>query len=606
HIFTLDDTGLPGQLGIRAATNDIPLPSRKAKEWPAILLQRIGRGPQLASPMRIEAVMGPLTVSAKADAPAILKKTDKGVETVAKWQAGTLKGRLSLLYRKDGSLSGQITFPGAPTLTHLDLVITLSGPVDTAIAGNPSVAVAGKQLPESYASLKSKPGMLWRNGANPTGDGAGHPGHVQHFFLGNGDRGFTWLAHGDAGFVIDKKSPSISVERSRKGHTVWRISLLNTKAPAAGERTVGFTLLTHPSRPRPADRRITQWQPWPQTVPDAALKAVARGKVKGDIVRADAATVHEAKIKRALLTGPAGGEALSAKATLADRFPITLFRYLSATHTGLSVQLRPNAAQIMTSGAKPSPDRMALGRALLHDIGVDVNALSGRIEAAATVSALEKFGLFKAADNTEFLPYWRADDIVTFVSPTDAKEDPTARMRISTYIQNVPVLVKKGARTTTIIRRKALFVIVNESDVPVRGQLKVLKPKYLFAGPNKLTIKSIYGQLDFSHIPSNSDWSRKKVLTTEPESDPLTSSMDAARANNRDIDMPTEMLMDLVSGGYISKEKIRERKDTDKGTMALEVYGTIYVPARGMRLLYGTGEPPVIIDAVKFWRPDDE
>ncbi|MDP6629392.1 MAG: hypothetical protein QGH42_11860 [Kiritimatiellia bacterium] len=575
HIFTIDDTGLPAQLDIRAATNDIPLPWRRAKEWPAVLVRRIGRGPQLAAPVRIEAVMDALTVPAKTDAPAILKKTGKGVEASAGWKAGTLNGRLSLLYGEDGSISGQITFPGAPTLELLELVLTLSGPVDTAIAGKP--AVAGKSLPEAYGSLKSEPGMLWRNGAEPTGDGAGHPGHVQHFFLGNGDRGFSWLAHGNDGLAIDRKSPSIRVERSREGFTVWRIALLNTKAPAAGERTVGFTLLTHPSRPRTADRRITQWQPWPQNAPVASLAAAARGKVTGDIVRADAATVHEANIKRALLAGSAGGDAISAAATLADRFPIALFRYLSATHTALAAQLRPNAAQITTSGAEPSLDRMALGRALLHDIGVDVNALADRIEAAATLSALETFGLFKAAHNTEFLPYWRAHGIVTFGSPisTDARDDPAARTRVSTYIR----------------RRQALFVIVNESDVPVRGQLQVLQPYYLFGGPNRLTIKSIYGRLDFSHIPSNSDWAREEVITAEGEGDPLSSSMADSRSGGSSaaLGMPAEKLMDVETGGYVRKEKTRKRRDRDKNAVLPETYGPIYVPARGMRLLYGMG-----------------
>jgi len=142
-----------------------------------------------------------------------------------------------------------------------------------------------------------------------------------------------------------------------------------------------------------------------------------------------------------------------------------------------------------------------------------------------------------------------------------------------------------------VTRRKALFVVVNEAAVPVRDQLCIQQPQYLFAGPNRLTITSIYARLDFSRIPVNSDWARPKVLSTTPEANPLAASMERSRgtAGGREVNMPLEQLMDLETGGYVRKAKVAERRDTDQALTVLEFYGPVYVPARGLRLLCGEG-----------------
>jgi hypothetical protein len=162
---------------------------------------------------------------------------------------------------------------------------------------------------------------------------------------------------------------------------------------------------------------------------------------------------------------------------------------------------------------------------------------------------------------------------------------------VSAFIRPIASAESVGGKDVEVIRRKALFVVVNEGNEPVREQLYIQQPQYLFAGPNRMTIASIYARLDFSRIPADSDWGRKKVLTASPEGDPLAASMERSRgtATGRETDLPKEQLMDLETGGYVRKDKIRERRDWDKGTTELEVYGPLYVPARGMRLLYGEG-----------------
>jgi hypothetical protein len=589
HIYTVDDTGLPAQLEIRAATNDIPLAFRLQKTpLPAAWLRRIGRGPQLAGPMRIEAVIDKAPVVVKADAPATLQKTDAGVEAASTWQAGALKGRLSLMYADNGVMTGQLIYDSKGVeLERLDLVLEISGPVDTAIAGNPADAVSGKPLPMNYGSLDPDPGMLWINGPTPSGDGSLQKGRLSHFFLGNGDRGFTWLTQAGDDTAITDKEPSMSVERKPDGIMIWRIALAN-KSPRSGERTAAFTLLTHPSRRAAPGRRYEQWQPWNETAAVSPLNAAARGTLTGSnlLVRADAGSVQETTAARALLTGVAGGEAHSIAATLADRFPIGLFRYLSGRHTALGAQVRTDAATLTTSGASPAPDRMALGRALLHDIGVDVSGLANPVEAARVVQALEEFGYFRDDGQTEFLPYWRTASLLRYGEESLAKngfavetEDPSARVRVSAFIR------PDGNW------RKALFVIVNEGTNEVRGQLYVQQPTYVFGGFNKTYVHDIYGRLNFSRIPGDSDWSAGRVILTVPSWISPNTKVNIKRGMNPAVVVPP--LMDLESGGYV---RLVEHGDPTKKygpayavKEFFEVYGPVYVPARGMRLLYGSG-----------------
>jgi len=602
HVFTVDDTGLPAQLEIRAFTNDIPLAWRTAKDRPATLLRRIGRGPQLAAPVRLEAVIDKVTVAAKADAPAELQNTNRNVEATGTWQAGDLKGRLRVLYTEDGAMTGQVTFnPKGVALERLDLVVELSGPVDTAVAGNPAEAGAGKPLPVNYGSLDSKPGMLWMNGPTPLGDGGMLKGRLTHFFLGNGDRGFTWLAQAADGYALNDKEPSISVERNREGVTLWRIALVNT-ALRGGERTIGFTLLTHPARLRAPDRRLQQWMPWAEKPALPALEAAVRGTLSNTLVRADAGSVYEAVATRALLEGPAGGDALSASATIADRFPLGLFRYLSASHTALAAQLRPNAAALTAAGASPAPDRVALGRALLHDIGVDVSGLAGRIGAATVMRALDEFGYFNDDGQTEFLPYWRVGGILQFgevfegdVGFAVTAENPTARTRVSAFIR--PTVVEEENRRQ-VIRRKTLFVLVNEGTNAVREYLYILDPGYLFAGSNRLQVEHIYSQLDFSDIAADGDWQRGRVERTLPEMVKNGATMargtGLVKINGRITRMHMSELMDLETGGFVrmgEKEVNFAKKfyGDDGVKNGFLIYGPVYVPPRGMRLLYGAG-----------------
>jgi hypothetical protein len=603
HQFTVDDTGLPAQLEIRMLTNDIPLVWRATKERPATLLKQIGRGPQLAAPMRLEAIVDQEAVPARGDAPAELKTTDAGVEATGSWQAGKLKGGLRLVYARDGSMTGEVTYEAKGVdLDRLDLVLELSGPVDTAMAGNPVEAVADKApLPASFGTLGPAAGIVWSDGASPAGDGGRQKGPIGHFFLGNGDRGFTWLAHGQDGFSIGGKEPSMTVVRKGEGSVVWKIALAN-QSPGGGAKKACFTLLTHPAGVKADDRRLRQWQPCAEKAATFGLTAAARSAAAGSnrVVRADAASVCETGASCALLEGLAGGEALTAGATLADRFPLGLFRYLAVPYTALAVQLRPNAATLTSAGASPGADRMALGRALLHDIGVDVSGLARRMEAANVLRALDEFGYFEGDGQTEFLPYWRTEGIFQLGEKFEADagfavttENPTARTKVSAFIRpTAPELVNGRS----FIRRKTLFVLVNEGTNTVREYFYIWNPNYVFGGPNRLQAEQIYSQLDFSRIAPDGDWQRNRVERTLPE---LVKSRAGrgtglAKSNGEITRNHMSELMDVESGGMVrmAEREVQFAKKFYGDNFVkngFQLYGPVYIPPRGMRLLMGDG-----------------
>lgn len=598
HVFTVDDVGLPAQVEITAVSNSIPLAFRSVPKWPDSLLKMISRGPQLAAPMRLEATVDKTVVPAKADAPATINKTDKGTEVTATWQAGSLKGRLSMLYADDGSMSGQVTYDAKGTdLERLDLVMELSGPVDTAIAGNPAEILAGKQpLPPDYGTLSSGAGVVWSDGATPAGDGALQKGPITHFFLGNGDRGFTWLAKPGEGFSLGGKTPTITVERKANAEgavrAIWKIAIAN-KFPGGGERTAGFVMLVHPSRLPAEDRREQQWKSWTDKAATPSLDAASRGAITGSnaVVRADAGSVCEAVAGRALLVGPIGGDALTATNTIADRYPLALFRYLAATHTALAAQLRSNGGTLTTPGASPAVDNMILGRALVHDIGVDVAGLASRAHAADVVNALEAFGYFKDDGQTEFLPYWRAEDfgigLVRYGAQfeADAKqgfalstENPAGRVRVSLFLR--PVSDREPAG-----QRKVMMALVNESDHPVRELLYVENPPYLFGGENKVGFANVLAQQDTSYIPDDSDWRREKsVITPSMSGEDVKVNIKLRTQKDKSVraGMVVGCLQDPITGGYVK---------TSKMGVGFTLFGPLYVPARGLRLLTASGAP---------------
>jgi hypothetical protein len=227
----------------------------------------------------------------------------------------------------------------------------------------------------------------------------------------------------------------------------------------------------------------------------------------------------------------------------------------------MNALLRTNAVKLVKPGQSPAVDRAALGRALLHDIGVDASTLANLTEAAAVVKALEEFGCFKDDGMTEFVPYWRTGKLVRYgeaFAADDAfaltPEDPLAGVHLSLWRR------PNGASA------KAMMVVVNESPKPVREQLYIHDRTRLFGGANTVRAAEIIRAWDMSAIPANSDWAKERLQSQ---------AVFGEGEKRTDI-----ALLDMTDKGFVAIAK------ADKG---LEVYGPLYVPAYGFRLIYGAG-----------------
>jgi len=550
HAITLGASGLPEQIAIRAAADELPLERRGDPEnVPDTVLRGIGRGNQLDAPIRIEATVGGKTVAARPAEAAKPTVQDGTVVCKSKLAAGSVRIGLDLRYGRDGAIAAEMTYdPGGTGIDELALVVELTAGIDLVIPGRP-VAAAVKAYDQKEFVLPDREGVVWGSAAADCKDGGrAMPGLVTRAFVGDGDRGFTWTAQKGAGWRIDKDASMMTLRRDKLGRTTWRVRFVNhpVKAPAS---VVKFGLRIHPAAFRAADRRRTAW-----------FKDLVRDDPGAP--RADEAGLQDGRAVLALLTGPAGGHAVSREQDLAETYPMPLFRFLAAAHTGMSGRLVTNATDLIRPGMVPAPDRVAIGRALLHDIGLDARGIAHRTDALRVVKALHEFGYFESDGKTEFIPYWRAKSPVRYgeeFQEDDAfeltTEDPTARVYASVYRRPAGTRGKAA---------KAMIVIVNESSKPLREQLYVLDPQRVFGGPNKHTEGRIVSRYDYSFAPPSSDWGKGPMMRRKAAGGP------------RD----PIVLEDLEDHGFVRRPAARD---------GVEVYGPVYVPAHGMRILYGSG-----------------
>jgi hypothetical protein len=552
----LDGTGLPKQIVIKADATELPLELRGQKvEIAQADLQAIGRGEQLRAPVRLVAQVGGNQVPAEPDQPC--KPELKGGRVVARaaLKLGKVTAKVEVAYAASGRMDVSLTYGGGGEVGSLALVLDISGPVDTVVPGLP-VDDKVKLYNAAEFALRSEEGLAWANTGESVREGARNlPGMLSRAYVGSGDRGFTWLAADTSkGFMVENKAPTMVLERGKAGEVTWRIYLVNHETKLRKEQTASFSLLVHPARTKPAGIRPEVWTAPLENLPraDKALDCLADGN--------PASSTPEMPVVS--LEGPACGDALSADQNLAAVYPLSLFRYLAGTHTGMSARLRTNACKLVKPGQSPAVDRVALGRALLHDIGVDASTLAHLMEAAAVVKALEEFGCFKDDGMTEFIPYWRTRKIVRYGEEFAADdtfslttEDPLAHVHLSAW------------RRPNAGAAKALMVIVNESPKPVREQLYIHDRTRLFGGANTVRAREIVGAWDMSAIPADSDWSKERLQSQ---------AVFGEGEKRTDV-----ALLDMTDKGFVAIAK------DNKG---FEVYGPVYVPAYGFRLIYGAGK----------------
>jgi hypothetical protein len=351
------------------------------------------------------------------------------------------------------------------------------------------------------------------------------------------------------------------LENDEAGRVTWRMRFINRTTRLSGTKDVKFAVLLHPASNKPADARRRAWlEPADDTATATApLTVASRGQLADNTqpLRADAAATFEAFGASAVLEGPAGGRAVSATQDNAATYPLGLFRYLACTHTGLSARVVPETIRQVRPGGDRRADRIVLGRALLHDIGVDVATLAHLADAARLLSALDEFGYFE--DNVEFVPYWRSGSLVRYGEVAEAaeafdvtEEGAQGRTYVSVFRRPFEERGRRGYQ--------AMMVIVNERDQPARERLYLLDSQRLLGGPTASTVATIMGTYDAAGIPDDSDWNKRKW---------------PGRNGSR------KALRDLEDRGAVI--------DSEAKGQTAEMFGPLFIPPHDFRIVYGYG-----------------
>ena len=129
------DTGLPEQIRLRAANDELPLELRLNNEEPtARQLQRIGRGNRLLGPIRLQALVEEDWVDAEVLEAAVPAAQEQGIVTArSRQRVGPYTVTLNTTYHPDGELVLSLQAAGGAAENQLRLFIEPLEPVDLAV-----------------------------------------------------------------------------------------------------------------------------------------------------------------------------------------------------------------------------------------------------------------------------------------------------------------------------------------------------------------------------------------------------------------------------------------------------------------------------------------
>ena len=258
HRFTLDGSGLPAQLEIQPDPRDLPLEQRSAAAAvPPAELVALGRGPQLRAPMRLEAVVDGKRVKAEVvEAAKPVRQGKSEAEYRSKLKVGPLDAILTTRYDCDGSMHASLTYSGKKAkVDSLELVTDVDGLVDLCLSETGNGGMTGADRWE--CTLPAGPGVVWDS--RSTDMEMFYNKFIPWFWFGSADRGWSWYCDSDAGWLLDREGTSMRLERDDKGAVTWRVLFVNHPTEVDGPRSIDFTLLTHPAKPKPAKGRLDAW-----------------------------------------------------------------------------------------------------------------------------------------------------------------------------------------------------------------------------------------------------------------------------------------------------------------------------------------------------------
>jgi hypothetical protein len=259
HRVTVSPSGLPAQFEIKADVRDLPLEKRAGgAAIPPGELVEIGRGPQLRSPMRFEAVVDGKRIVAEVVTPSRAVRTGTSeIEYASTLKIGPLEAELATRYDCDGSLHSTLTYGSDKPvkIDGLELVTELAGQVDLLASETGGGGMTGADRWE--CTLTNGLGVVWDSRC--TTMDLFHGKFIPWVWFGSADRAWSWYCDSDEGWLLDREGSSMDMERDAAGAVTWRVRFVNHPVELKGRRTIAFSVLTHPAKPKPENFRAAAW-----------------------------------------------------------------------------------------------------------------------------------------------------------------------------------------------------------------------------------------------------------------------------------------------------------------------------------------------------------
>ncbi len=291
-----------------------------------------------------------------------------------------------------------------------------------------------------------------------------------------------------------------------------------------------------------------------------------------------AATVFESGTYHSIMTEACSSDHASFELDNVVVYPASQFTLNAHNYTGHVVRLVSRHGDRNSHASRPGDDkrldRQMLGRGLLNDVAVQFFGPHGWLQhkeqILRVINGLIDFGFFAEDGQTEYIPYWRSGKYVRYGDAFDdegafelTESNPNEKVYVSVYRR--PHYDKSGKK---LLGYKAMFVIMNENDAPVRSRLFVLDTQRLFGGKNcAMGNEWVKGY----------DWSKIQALN---EGEGLTEPPDwsAEKVSHR-TDGKLAFLIDFEDGGLVKAEQNPVRDGT-------EIYGPIFIGPHDYRIVW--------------------
>jgi hypothetical protein len=200
----------------------------------------------LAKPIRVDASIAGKSATWKTEESFKVTKSEPGVvETVAKGRLGELPLTVETRTEYDGLTQVTLSLrpEGKTDVTSMDLVIPLAEPVDTAIING-----CGGRNPDFFGELPKTEGVLWQSYKNLPNTAGIQGKYISLCYLGNGERGLSYVCWSDRGWMLDDRKDTAEIRRVN-GVVELVLHLANTPRTIDAPRQIQFALQATPVKP---------------------------------------------------------------------------------------------------------------------------------------------------------------------------------------------------------------------------------------------------------------------------------------------------------------------------------------------------------------------